>query len=278
MAKAKQRGPRRESRAVRIQPRRTSRASGRAVGGARARVARRGSKSKKQLLRAARPEDEEAGARCEACERADNAAEMLLCDGCDAGFHLRCLDPPLAAVPAGDWYCARCVAQFPVKYGRAPPEDVDAPHAADAQMVPELMPHMMEYYREREITASVDARYIDAHACTPRQRGTVVDWMLEVHHQFELVPESLFLAVNLLDRYLELRPVGAERLQLVGAACLLLASKFEDQCVSLSSPAADAASTADVVAPSLSRLPPTRRARPPPFARYRARAPSRISS
>ena len=110
MAKAKQRGPRRESRAVRIQPRRTSRASGRAVGGARARVARRGSKSKKQLLRAARAEDEEAGARCEACERADNAAEMLLCDGCDAGFHLRCLDTNLESKPElwDKWRCLEC--------------------------------------------------------------------------------------------------------------------------------------------------------------------------
>lgn len=34
---------------------------------------------------------------------------MLLCDGCDLGFHMRCLDPPLSAVLAGTWHCANCV-------------------------------------------------------------------------------------------------------------------------------------------------------------------------
>jgi hypothetical protein len=46
--------------------------------------------------------------RCEVCEGAEDAASMLLCDGCDAGFHLHCLDPPLAAVPDGEWRCPRC--------------------------------------------------------------------------------------------------------------------------------------------------------------------------
>ena len=31
---------------------------------------------------------------------------MLLCDNCDSGFHLRCVE--LAAVPPGDWYCDGC--------------------------------------------------------------------------------------------------------------------------------------------------------------------------
>ena len=149
MAKAKPRGPRRESRAVRIQPRRKSRASGRAACGSRvgARARERGARRAVRSAHARPPPaaaraadaDADAGARCETCARADNAAEMLLCDGCDAGFHLACLQPPLAAVPAGDWYCARCVAQFPVRYGAADAADVDAPHARDAQMVPELL-------------------------------------------------------------------------------------------------------------------------------------------
>lgn len=36
---------------------------------------------------------------------------MLLCDGCDGGHHLFCLDPPLREVPEGDWYCQACVEQ-----------------------------------------------------------------------------------------------------------------------------------------------------------------------
>ena len=34
--------------------------------------------------------------------------EMLLCDGCDRGFHMSCLTPPLKNVPVGDWFCKDC--------------------------------------------------------------------------------------------------------------------------------------------------------------------------
>ena len=33
---------------------------------------------------------------------------MLLCDGCDRGFHMYCLKPPVKKVPEGDWYCVDC--------------------------------------------------------------------------------------------------------------------------------------------------------------------------
>ena len=42
-------------------------------------------------------------AACEVCESAEGAASMLLCDGCDNGYHLACLQPPLDAVPEGDY-------------------------------------------------------------------------------------------------------------------------------------------------------------------------------
>jgi hypothetical protein len=36
---------------------------------------------------------------------------MLLCDGCDRGFHMFCLDPPLDQPPAAFWYCPACLPQ-----------------------------------------------------------------------------------------------------------------------------------------------------------------------
>ena len=36
---------------------------------------------------------------------------MLLCDGCDRGFHMHCLDPPLTAPPLAAWYCPACLAE-----------------------------------------------------------------------------------------------------------------------------------------------------------------------
>jgi len=34
---------------------------------------------------------------------------MLLCDGCDFGYHRACLAPPLTSTPKGYWYCPKCV-------------------------------------------------------------------------------------------------------------------------------------------------------------------------
>ena len=36
-----------------------------------------------------------------------------------------------------------------------------------------------------------------------KRRSILVDWLVEVHLKFKLVPESLYLTVNLIDRYLE---------------------------------------------------------------------------
>lgn len=45
---------------------------------------------------------------CEICGSCDREDRMLLCDGCDLGFHLECLNPPLQDIPAGYWYCEGC--------------------------------------------------------------------------------------------------------------------------------------------------------------------------
>ena len=42
------------------------------------------------------------------CLGKQDSDHLLLCDGCDAEAHLYCLDPPLAAVPQGEWFCACC--------------------------------------------------------------------------------------------------------------------------------------------------------------------------
>ena len=45
---------------------------------------------------------------CVACGRTDDEDTMLVCDGCDAAYHVACLDEPLDSIPAGDWYCDDC--------------------------------------------------------------------------------------------------------------------------------------------------------------------------
>ena len=47
---------------------------------------------------------------CRHCLEETDDEQMMLCDHCDAAYHIYCLDPPLLAVPEGNWNCPRCTA------------------------------------------------------------------------------------------------------------------------------------------------------------------------
>lgn len=49
-----------------------------------------------------------ANVRCRICRRNKDDDSLLLCDGCNSGFHLYCLRPPLHSIPSGDWFCVSC--------------------------------------------------------------------------------------------------------------------------------------------------------------------------
>ena len=53
--------------------------------------------------------------RCRICRRKGGDEYMLLCDGCDHGYHMYCLRPPLVDVPEGDWFCYDCKPLTPSK-------------------------------------------------------------------------------------------------------------------------------------------------------------------
>jgi hypothetical protein len=59
-------------------------------------------------------------------------------------------------------------------------------------------------------------------------RPYLIDFLIEIHSQYRLRPETLFLAINIVDRYVSKRIVYKKHYQLVGCAALWIASKFED--------------------------------------------------
>ena len=61
-----------------------------------------------------------------------------------------------------------------------------------------------------------------------KMRTVLIDWMVEVHQKFKLLPETLYLAVNLLDRYIEKEKIPKNKLQLVGVSAMLIACKYEE--------------------------------------------------
>ena len=47
------------------------------------------------------------GTGCLTCGQDDDHANLMLCEGCNDEYHTYCLDPPLRAVPTGDWFCSK---------------------------------------------------------------------------------------------------------------------------------------------------------------------------
>ena len=61
-----------------------------------------------------------------------------------------------------------------------------------------------------------------------KMRAILIDWLVEVHLKFKLMVETLYLTVNLIDRYLEKESITRNKLQLVGVTAMFLASKYEE--------------------------------------------------
>ncbi|MBA0567855.1 hypothetical protein Golob_005389 [Gossypium lobatum] len=65
---------------------------------------------------------------------------------------------------------------------------------------------------------------------TPSMRAILIDWLVEVSEEYKLVPDTLYLTVSLIDRFLSHNVIEKQRLQLVGVSCMLIASKYEEIC------------------------------------------------
>lgn len=88
---------------------------------------------------------------------------------------------------------------------------------------------IFNYLKSREPLYTI-RDYMDSQSCLTRwMRSLLVDWMVEVQESFELNHETLYLGVKLVDSYLSRVIISKEILQLVGAASMLIASKYDER-------------------------------------------------
>src|SRR5258706_3685455 len=71
--------------------------------------------------------------------------------------------------------------------------------------------------------------YIDGQSeITWDMRATLIDWLLQVHLRYHLLPETLWIAINIVDRFLSKRVVSLVKLQLVGVTAMFIAANYEE--------------------------------------------------
>ncbi|KAJ0240732.1 Cyclin-B2-2 [Hirschfeldia incana] len=110
--------------------------------------------------------------------------------------------------------------------------DIDVDDAHNPLAVVEYVEDLQEFYRNNERFSCVPQDYMaQQFDITDKMRAILIDWLIEVHDKFELMNETLYLTVNLIDRFLSKRAVVRKKLQLVGLVALLLACKYEEVSV-----------------------------------------------
>lgn len=94
-----------------------------------------------------------------------------------------------------------------------------------SEYVGEITAHMQQTERETQPDPSYMKRQPEI---SENIRAVLIDWLISVHAKFKLLPETLFITVNLVDRFLSVAEISKDKIQLCGVAALLIATKYEE--------------------------------------------------
>lgn len=107
--------------------------------------------------------------------------------------------------------------------------NLDAEDHDDPLMVAEYAHEIFDYLLTLEPASMPNPDYMEHQdELEWKTRSILVDWLIEVHTRFHLLPETLFLAINIIDRFLSEKVVQLDRVQLVGITAMFIASKYEE--------------------------------------------------
>ncbi|CAA2997871.1 cyclin-A2-2-like isoform X1 [Olea europaea subsp. europaea] len=109
--------------------------------------------------------------------------------------------------------------------------DIDSKHK-DPLMCSLYAPDIYRNLHATELDRRPSGDYMEKlqRDINPGMRGILIDWLVEVSEEHRLVPDTLYLTVNLLDRFLSENYIQKQKLQLLGVTCMLIASKYEEIC------------------------------------------------
>ncbi|KAH9320179.1 hypothetical protein KI387_021948, partial [Taxus chinensis] len=129
--------------------------------------------------------------------------------------------PAVLAKPHEDAGCTSCSKFI----------DIDSDHC-DPQMCTAYATEIYDNLRIIELKRRASPYYIGTvqQEINSNMRGILVDWLVEVAEEYKLVPDTLYLTVSYIDRFLSANVVNRQKLQLLGITCMLVASKYEEIC------------------------------------------------
>ncbi|KAL1400873.1 hypothetical protein pipiens_007069 [Culex pipiens pipiens] len=108
-------------------------------------------------------------------------------------------------------------------------EDYDLVNWNDVFQVSHYAHEIFQYQKDREPTFAIPDYMTRQPHISKWMRALLVDWMVEIQESFELNHETLYLAVKIVDIYLSRMEIQKDSLQLLGAAALFIAAKYDER-------------------------------------------------
>ncbi|PWN90433.1 A/B/D/E cyclin [Acaromyces ingoldii] len=106
---------------------------------------------------------------------------------------------------------------------------LDPEEVRDTSMAAEYAMEIFDYMAKCEAKTMANPSYMDFQGEIQwHMRATLVDWLMQVHMRYHMLPETLWIAVNIVDRFLSARVVSLAKLQLVGVTAMFVAAKYEE--------------------------------------------------
>lgn len=82
-------------------------------------------------------------------------------------------------------------------------EDIDQDDAENPSLVSIYSNDIYSHLRDLERQTPIHEEFLTGQQVTPKMRSVLVDWLVEVHQQFHLTQESLYLTIAIIDRFLQ---------------------------------------------------------------------------
>ncbi|XP_009703288.1 PREDICTED: G2/mitotic-specific cyclin-B1, partial [Cariama cristata] len=107
-------------------------------------------------------------------------------------------------------------------------EDVDAEDHDDLYLCSNYANDIYKYLRDLEENQPIRPRYLASQEINGKMRAILIDWLVQVQVKFSLQQDTLYLAVAIIDRFLQDNAASTKTLQLVGVTAIFIASKYEE--------------------------------------------------
>ncbi|EGR33582.1 n-terminal domain protein [Ichthyophthirius multifiliis] len=108
-------------------------------------------------------------------------------------------------------------------------ETINSKDSNNPCLVSEYQQEIFKYLQKQEQLNKIDYTYLlHQPEITSQMRTVLVDWLVEIHLQFRLLPETLHLTIYIIDKYLSIKKIEKSQLYLLGITSLYISSKYEE--------------------------------------------------